>query len=85
MNVKELKEALNNLPDDMEVIMQMDAEGNGYSPLRGADPQGIYVPDSTYAGEVYDAKWSASDAAMEKEEWQEMLKRPRALILFPIN
>lgn len=28
MNVKELKEAIENLPDDMEVILQKDPEGN---------------------------------------------------------
>ncbi len=33
MTVKELKKAIKDLPDDMECILQKDAEGNGYSPL----------------------------------------------------
>ncbi|MFT7273462.1 MAG: hypothetical protein ACI9V1_003000, partial [Spirosomataceae bacterium] len=35
MTVKELKELLQTLPDNMEVILQSDAEGNSYSPLSG--------------------------------------------------
>lgn len=85
MNVKELKEAIADLPDDMEVIMQKDAEGNGYSPLRGADPNAIYLPDSTYSGQVYSTKWSADDADASENEWKDMLKKPRVLVLFPIN
>lgn len=37
MNVKELREVLADYPDDMEVIVQADAEGNGYSPLAGTE------------------------------------------------
>lgn len=85
MNVKELKEALESLPDDMEVILQKDSEGNGYSPLSGADANAIYIADSTYSGEVYDADWSADDCCMDQEDWEEMQARPRALVLFPIN
>jgi len=85
MNVKELKEAINDLPDDMEVILQKDAEGNGYSPLWGADPDAVYVPETTWYGDVYDMKWCADDACMEEEEWEEIKKKPRALILHPVN
>ena len=53
MNVKELKEQIANLPDDMEVVLQKDAEGNGYSPLSGADPDAVYIPDSTWSGDVF--------------------------------
>ena len=41
MNVKNLKEAIANLPDEMEVILQKDSEGNGYSPLSGADADAV--------------------------------------------
>lgn len=86
MNVKELKEAIANLPDDMEVIVQKDSEGNGYSPLAGADPDAIYVPDSTYSGIAYNTDWSAEDADMPEIAWQAMIeKSPRALILHPTN
>jgi len=85
MKVKELIEVLKELDPEMECIMQKDSEGNGYSPLSGADPDGIYIADSTWSGDVYDSNWSAKDAAMDEEEWNEILEMPRALILFPNN
>jgi len=85
MNVKELKESIKDLPDDMEVILQKDAEGNGYSPLWGADPDAVYIPETTWYGNVYSMDWSADDAYMEEKEWEELKKKPRALILHPIN
>ena len=36
-----------------EVVLQKDSEGNGYSPLAGADPEAVYIPDSTWSGDVY--------------------------------
>jgi len=85
MTVKDLKAAIKDLPDDMEVILQKDSEGNGYSPLADVDPDAVYVPDTTYSGEVYDTKWSAYDAGMDDEEWKEIKAKPRALILYPVN
>lgn len=85
MTVKDLKEQLADLPDDMEVILQKDAEGNGYSPLAGIDPDAIYIPDSTWSGDVYDSTWTANEAVMDDDEWEEMLQNKRSLVLFPIN
>lgn len=85
MTVKELKAELKNLPDDMEVILQKDSEGNGYSPLAGADAEAVYVPDSTWSGDVYSMDWSADDACMTDEEWKDIQAKPRALILYPTN
>jgi hypothetical protein len=85
MNVKELKEAIADLPDEMEVILQKDSEGNGYSPLSDADANAVYVPDSTWSGDVYSMDWTAEDACMEEEEWNDMKSQPRSLILCPVN
>jgi hypothetical protein len=85
MTVKELKEAIANLPDDMEVILQKDAEGNGYSPMEGADPDAIYFEETTWSGEVFSTKWTAEEACMTSEEWAYAKKRPRVLILHPVN
>lgn len=85
MTIKNLKELIKVLPDDMEVILQKDSEGNGYSPLAGGDTDGVYVPDTPYSGDVYDTKWTAYDACMEDEEWNEIKAKPRVLILYPIN
>jgi hypothetical protein len=85
MNVKELKALLENLPDEMEVILQKDAEGNGYSPLSDADADCVYLPETTWYGEVYSTRWTADDAAMSDEEWNDILEKPRALVLCPVN
>lgn len=85
MNIRELKEAIENLPDDMEVIIQKDSEGNDYSPLRGADPDAIYVPECGWSGTAYSTKYSAKDHCMSDKEWNDMLSKPRSLILYPIN
>jgi hypothetical protein len=85
MQVKELIKSLQAMDPDMEVIMQEDAEGNGYSPLAGADPDAIYVADSTYSGDVYDANSTADENCMDEEEWEALQKQPRAVILYPVN
>ena len=85
MTVKELKQEIESLPDDMLVILQKDAEGNGYSPLSGTDTDVIYIPDSTYSGDVYDSNWTADDACLSESEWAELQTKPKALILYPVN
>lgn len=85
MTIKELKEAIDHLPDDMEVILQEDAEGNGFSPLIGGDPDAVYISDTTYSGAVFSMDWSADDACMSEEEWAEIKAKPRAFILHPVN
>jgi hypothetical protein len=85
MTVKELKEAIVNLPDEMEVVLQKDAEGNGYSPLSGADPDAVYISETTWYGDVYSMNWTADDACMTDEEWEYIKSKPRTLILHPVN
>jgi hypothetical protein len=85
MLVKDLIEALKDLPPDAEVILQKDGEGNGYSPLSGVDADAVYIAETTWAGEVYSAGWSADDAGVESDEWAEILKRPRCVVLAPVN
>ena len=85
MTVKELKEAIVNLPDEMEVVLQKDAEGNGYSPLSGADPDAVYLSETTSYGDVYSMDWTADDACMTDEEWEDIKTKPRTLILQPVN
>ena len=85
MNIKELKIAIENLPDEMEVILQKDSEGNEYSPLDGVDPDAVYIPETTWCGDVYSMNWTAEQACMTEEEWEEMKLKPRTLILYPVN
>jgi hypothetical protein len=39
---------------------------------------------SEYLG-VYSMDWSADDACMDEEEWEDIKAKPRALILHPVN
>lgn len=53
MTVQELIDQLQAVEDKTRiVIMQKDAEGNGYSPLRGADDNAVYTAETTWYGEV---------------------------------
>jgi len=90
MKLKDLKKKLNALPiemDEHEIILQKDAEGNGYSPLSDIDDEAIYVPDSTYSGDVYILEYSAEDNCMTEEEWKNLKedKTKRCIVLCPIN
>ncbi len=51
MTVKELREKLETIPDDREVVMAKDAEGNGFSPLADISPV-RYVEANTWSGSV---------------------------------
>lgn len=85
MVIKELKELIGSLPDNTEVILQKDSEGNGYSPLAIVDPDAIYVEETGWSGEVFSTDWSADDADMSEEEWADLLKKPRCVVLAPVN
>ena len=50
--VGELMDYLATQPRDRKVILQKDAEGNGYSPLADAS-EAMYSADSTWSGEVH--------------------------------
>jgi len=86
MTVLDLKKMIESLPDGMQVILQKDAEGNGYSPLSGCDLNCIYIPSSPWHGEVYDTQWTADDAMMPAQAWESMKnEQAKCLILYPIN
>jgi|WetSurMetagenome_2_1015567.scaffolds.fasta_scaffold15150_2 hypothetical protein len=42
MTVRQLIKELQKLPQNRQVILQKDAEGNGYSPLAGVDDNASY-------------------------------------------
>jgi hypothetical protein len=85
MNVRELSEKLKNLDPNMEVIIQKDSEGNGYSPLDGVDADTVYIAASSYSGDVYNMNWTAADACMPECAWEAVKSEPRALVLYPVN
>lgn len=85
MKVRELLAALVGADPEAEVILQKDGEGNGYSPLHAVDDEAVYVPDSTWSGDVYSLSWSADDAGMSEEEWRRITAKPRCVVLAPVN
>ncbi len=50
MKIRELIQLLQELPDDLDVVMSKDAEGNNFSPFTGLCP-GKYIADNTWSGE----------------------------------
>lgn len=85
MKVRELIELLSGMDMEAEVIMQKDSEGNGYSPLAGADHDAVYISEESWYGTVYATEWSAADACMDEDEWEEILSKPRCVVLYPVN
>ena len=90
MKLKELKEFINKLPeemDDREVILAKDAEGNAYSPLTGISSDCIYIPETTWFGDVYYTDNSAEDNCMEEAEWNELKNNEelKCILLDPVN
>lgn len=85
MNIGELKEIIKDLPDDARVILQSDSEGNDFRWADGADFDGVIVEDFGWNAEIYSSSWSAEDADMDENDWQELLAKPRVLVIFPVN
>ena len=81
MKVKTLIAMLKRMDPERVVILQKDAEGNGYSPLRGADDNALYAAESTWSGEVGRERLSKR----EREEGYELGHGKRAVVLYPVN
>lgn len=78
MKVRDLIVELTKMNQELDIILQKDSEGNGYSLISWADPDCIYED-----GEVWSIYWTANDACMDAEEWQEFLKKDRCCVLYP--
>lgn len=52
ITVGQLREWLAHIPDDTEIVMSKDAEGNAFSPLAHVEPDARYVPETTWSGWV---------------------------------
>lgn len=72
MTVDQLIRELQNYPGDLEIILQRDPEGNGYSPLAGSDTA-IYISD--------DECWSDPEIY---EEYYEKEYESNAVVLWPL-
>jgi len=84
MTVRELREALAGLPDDMLVVMSRDAEGNGYSPLVETS-ESMYVAETTWSGEVYPTPEDIADDEQLGEDDEAPGDAVRVVTLWPVN
>lgn len=90
--VGDLLDYLAGQPRDRKVILEKDAEGNGYSPLASAG-EGLYVADTTYSGEVHPvpedvAAWVAAGHGREGDwgDWDDGSDgAERVIVLGPVN
>jgi hypothetical protein len=80
ITVAQLREHLSELPDDMPVILQRDAEGNGYSPLSQVE-RAVYAAESPWAGECYEEP-SPGDIETEDSPPEDAVK---VVVLVPMN
>ena len=87
MTVAELIKELQTLPPETLVVLQEDAEGNGYSPLEGVDAAAFYEAENCWSGRVWNENWSAAEAGFRGDyEWENFKKSlPRCCVLHPIN
>ena len=85
MTVQELIAELKKLPPESQVIMQKDAEGNGYSPLAAVDGNAIYQADTTWHGHVMSTDWTADEACYDGSDWEKFkADNPRCCVLAPM-
>lgn len=81
MIVRDLIKRLLYMPQDSIVLLQKDAEGNRYSLLSGADT--VY---KAWRGEIYSTDWTASEASMGEEKWEEFKSStPVYVVLYPVD
>lgn len=86
MKVKDLIKELQSCDPEDEVVMSKDSEGNSYSPLSSIW-EGIYVPDSTWHGDVYMRELTEEDkkAGYTNEDLYDGDDGVRATVLSPTN
>lgn len=60
ITVRELREALADMSDDMVVVLSSDGEGNGFSPLGEVD-ESMYLAEGDHYGETYPTPEAVAD------------------------
>ena len=86
MKVKELRELLINLDDDVEIIIGTDATNDEYSPLDSIDINIKYVADGTYSGIAYNTKHEDPDEYYDPDLYYAALEYGcDAIVLYSVN
>jgi hypothetical protein len=70
MNVKELKEMLEKIPDETPVIISSDPEGNSYGKLEGFGEARVYQQDLDryFIDSIY-----GEEDEVDPSEWDKMI------------
>lgn len=86
MTVGELIELLQKEDPEREVIISMDSEGNEFSPLSDYSPE-LYVPDSTWSGEIYLEELTEEDIenGYTEDDVYDGTDGVKAIVLWPIR
>ena len=85
MTIAEFIKELQQYPQEYEVILEKDAEGNSYSPLCGI-MDGVYESENTWSGDFkpFDAEYEELD--FTKEEWEDYKSNnQKVIVLYPVN
>lgn len=80
MIARELIEMLKQVPEDTEILCTSDSEWNQ---IRRATNAIVQIKED-YDGwqiDCYDPEWSAGDAGMEADEWQEFKSQAKKVIV----
>lgn len=85
MKVKDLIAELSKIDPERVCVMQKDAEGNGYSPLRGVDDNARYLATTTWYGDVKRETLSDEDRRRGFGEEDTTTGGEPAVVLFPVN
>lgn len=78
----ELADYLAKQPRDRKIVLQKDAEGNGYSPLADATEE-MYAADSTWSGEIYPVPESPEGQSDDYDQAPDDAER--VIVLGPVN
>ena len=82
MKVKELIKELQSLDPELECVMAIDPEGNGYNQVRGADADGILPAGESVNrfDSMYFEEHGADGNCMDEKEFQDLLKNGTRLV-----
>ena len=81
MKVKNLIAELQKRDPELEVLLSIDGEGNGFNPVHDVED---VVYDTSGWLDPKPLSWSADDASMEDDEWESYKKRnPHAVLIWP--
>jgi hypothetical protein len=78
----ELADYLVTQPRDRKIVLQKDAEGNGYSPLADASEE-MYLAECTWAGEIFPVPESPAGQSAEYDHAPDDAER--VVVLGPVN